>query len=121
MRSSKWLLGVVSVVCVMAGAAQAQPISNVDSLRIIPGSFSIPNPAVNTNFKVAVYMKNATTLGAVSVPLKFPGHPQFRVDTTVLSSEGNKGVSYGPSGQTAVPLPWAVKGPVSDVIMTPPV
>jgi hypothetical protein len=105
MRFVKWLLASLLACSALPGESLAQPISNVDTLRILPANFSIPNPAVSTNFKVAIFMKNATTLGAVAVPIKYVGLPNLRIDSTINPGT-TPGVSQGPAGAQAA---WTLR------------
>jgi hypothetical protein len=110
MRLGKGLI-LLFVFMVSAGVANAQdPVSDSDFVYFLVPSYNISNN-VDTNWNTPIMIDNATVLGAISIPLKFPGHASLNIDTTVLTPPDIKGVTYGPVGRNPS---WTVKTSLAD-------
>ena len=107
MRRIAFLFATVGLL-LAATEVRAQSVSDSDFLTIEPATTSIPDNSIDTNFNVAILLDNASTLGAIAIPLVFPGHPELRIDTSVVTG-GNAGVSYGPAGNA-----WSLKTSLVD-------
>ncbi len=106
MRLGKgFVLFVLLTVMVSAGVANAQ---TTDEIWFNPMDITIdPAPASDTTWSWAVMAKWDSTLGAIAIPLFYPGIPELDLDTLVTTPPDIKGITYGPAGGS--PTPWTLR------------
>lgn len=115
MRLGKWfVLAALVVVALSSGMAVAQPVSDSDFMYMVPGSVGIPTiPTVDTAFRWAVWVNNKTVLGAIALPLCYPGSSSLSLDYATLTAPDIRGVTYGPAGRNSG---WTIKTSLIDSI-----
>jgi hypothetical protein len=99
------LLALCLTVLLGPGLVLAQSVSDSDFLAIEPFETTVFLNA-DTQFTTAILLDNATSLGQLVIPLSFAGLAELNIDTTVVTSPGCKGVTFGPSGSGAV---WTIR------------
>ena len=114
MRLGKWFVLAVLVVVVSSGMAWGQPVSDSDFIYFVPDTISLPDiPTADTAWRWAVWVDNNTVLGAIALPLCYPGSADLSLDYTILTSPDIRGVTYGAAGRNAG---WTIKTSLIDSI-----
>lgn len=107
MRLGRWFVLAVLFVLALTSGVLAQPVSDSDFIYMLPMSIEIDTvPTADTTFKWPVWVNNSTVLGAIALPLCYPGSADLDIDTSVLTPPDIRGVSYGPAGRNAG---WQIK------------
>jgi len=112
MRLGKWFVLAALVVMALSSVAWAQPVSDSDFIYMVPDSLKLPTiPTVDTAWNWAVWINNKTVLGAIALPICYPGSSSLSLDYTILTAPDIRGVTYGPAGRNAG---WTIKTSLID-------
>jgi hypothetical protein len=101
------------VLALSSGVGAQTPVSDSDFIFFVPDTVDVPNiPAADSTFTWAVWLENATVLGAVALPVTYVGSPSnvINIDTTVITGS-EKGITYGPAGRNSA---WTFKTAFTD-------